>query len=362
MPQSLEKGKISSTQFMFLVINQAVAYAIIVSTGIDMKQDAWLVILLGIAVIIGAALIYLALANRFPGKSYIAIHDIVWGPYLGKLYSALFLLFLFHATTIASGIFIDFQKEFLLTTPPLVIALFGIGVAALLASRGLEVLARCCHITMIFYIIIWGFLFVMMFPQIKPTNFQPVLQTPLPKLLIAALKNSAFLGIGYTFLIIFPFVADSRNTIRALILGFTIAGALLLMGIIWTIGVLGPAAGYFVYPALHASRLINIAETFTRMEVFAGIIFWTGGLITTAAFLYNVGAATGELLGLKKISTLMVPFWILCSLISTHNFPNISENLFNVKIFPWIYFPFQFILPLLTLLIAAIRKLPRKSS
>ena len=124
---------------------------------------------------------------------------------------------------------------------------------------------------------------------------------------------------------------------------------------------LGPTAGYFTFPALAASRLINIGEVFTRMEVLMGIIFWLGGFIQNTIFIYNLISAMGELLKLKTIKTLAIPMWMLLSLLAVHSFANISDDIFHgMKVHIWLTFPFQYVIPFLTLMVAIIRKLPRE--
>lgn len=359
----LEKGKISSTQLIFLIISYNVGVSIIITVGAEAKQDAWLAVLLGPLISLGLGLLYLALANRFPGKTFIAIHDIVWGPFWGKLYSAIFLIFFLHENSLLDGAFIYFQKEFLLNTPVLILAFLGVGLAVLLASRGLEVLARCNQLIVIFCSINWIILFFMILPEIRLSNFQPVLQTPLSLLVRTTLRCVAFnFSTGYIFLMVFPYVSDNYKIFSAIIKGFAISAVLLLTGVLLTTGVLGPATGYFVYPALSATRLINIGEVFSRMEILTGAVFWIGCFALVSLQLYGLIMASSELLKLKSF-TLALPLGILVALLSIHNYLSISEQqVFAEKVYIWEAFPFQYIFPALLYLTAVIRKLPREGS
>jgi spore germination protein KB len=359
----LEKGKISSTQLIFLIISYNVAISVIITVGAEAKQDAWLAVLLGTLISIGLAWFYLALANRFPGKTLIAIHDIVWGPFWGKLYSIIFLIFFLHENSLLDGAFIYFQKEFLLNTPALILAFLGVGLAVLLASRGLEVLARCNQLIVIFCSTNWIILFFMILPEIRLSNFQPVLQTPFSLLVRTTLRCVAFnFSTGYIFLMVFPYVSDNHKIFATIIKGGAISALILLMGIVMTTGVLGPATNYFVYPALSATRLINIGELFSRMEIFTGVVFWIGCFALVSLQLYSLIMASSELLQLKSF-TLALPLGILVALLSTHNFLSINDQTFFAeKVYIWEAFPFQYIFPALLYLTAVIRKLPRKDS
>jgi hypothetical protein len=80
-------------------------------------------------------------------------------------------------------------------------------------------------------------------------------------------------------------------------------------------------------------------------------------------YAYNLTTATGELLRLKSYRTLALPLWILLSLLSIHSFASNIDNVeFALRIYQWLIFPFQYIIPLVTLLAAVIRKLPERET
>lgn len=361
---SPEKGRISSTQLIFLFIVYLVSTAFLFTAGVEAKQDAWLVALLGMAISLITVLIYLALACRFPGQTFITIHEQVWGTFLGKGFSALFLLFFFINTSTAINLAFSFQKELLLNTPPLVLALLSSGISLILVNCGLEVLARCNQLICTFNMIIWGFIFLLAIPEINLANFQPVFQSSIPVLIIAALRASAFsFATGFGFLLIFPRVRDSQKICISTIIAFGVSGLYLLSAVIFTIGILGPTIGYYTFPALNASRMINIGEIFTRMEVLTGVIFWLGMFFIQTIYIYNFTMTAAEFFQLKSSRTMSIPLWILLSLFSIQSFASSSDNVeYGLKVYAWLIIPFQYIIPLLTLMVAVIRKLPQEGS
>jgi spore germination protein KB len=349
---------------MFLLLGYLVPATLSFSIGAkDVKQDAWLTVIIGMAFSLGLALLYLALANRFPGLSLIAINDQVWGCYLGKVFSMGFVLFYLFVTSLAVGMTANFQREFLPNTPALILGLLGAGISAFLVSAGLEVLARCCQIFGFFHIPIWCLLFLANLPAIDLTNFQPILQTPWLFLGFGSLFISVFTADALMpFMMIFPHVHDAEKMYAAAVKCYIIAGGYILMGFLFTFGILGPTADQFTYPTLNATRMIDIGEVFSRMELLFGIIFYLGAFFRQTLFFYNLTKATGEFFNLKSPQILCLPLGILLSLLSIHTFASSADDVvFAMQINPWLLFPLYYLYPALTLLVAAIRKLPRQN-
>jgi spore germination protein KB len=205
---------------------------------------------------------------------------------------------------------------------------------------------------------------VMLLPQFKLVNLQPVLETPLLKLLAAGHRAAAFpFGEAVAFLMIIPFLNAPRKSRSAVVTGLIFAGLVLTVAIIRDIGVLGAAVDYFLYPSYSASRLINVGEVFTRVEILMGITFLSTVFIKVAILIYSLMLGTAQLCKLKSYRTLTIPVWILISLLGIHNFTNVTENLeFINKIYPFYALPFEVGIPLFTLVAALIRKLPREGS
>lgn len=361
----LEEGKISSLQIFFMVTGFTLGSSVLFPPGSGISHDNWLAAIWGLTEGILFALIYLALANRFPGKTLIEIADLVWGPYLGKLFSVIFLFYLFHLGSLVITNAMDFIKFTLLpVTPTSVFILFGILICTVAASAGVEVLARSITILVILAIAAFFLVDVMLIPQFKLVNLQPILETPLLKLLAAGHGAAMFpFGEAVAFLMIIPFLNAPRKCRSAVITGLIFAGLVLTVAIIRNTGVLGATANYHLYPSYSASSLISVGEVFTRVEILIGINFLNTVFIKITILIYAVMMGTAQLCKLKSYRTLTIPVWILISLLGIHNFTNVPENLeFANKIYPFYALPFQVGIPLFTWMVALIRKLPREGS
>jgi spore germination protein KB len=363
----MRQTEISAIQLIFLLLNYLIPASLVFSIGVEIGPDAWVAGLLGFGISFGFALLYLKLAARFSGRTLIAINDAVWGPWLGKICSAVFFLFYLCISFITVNIATRFQKEFLINTPDLVLSLMATATSFLMVGCGLEVIARCSQVVTNFFLNpLMLLVIVLLIPDMQLPNLKPLFQTPFPLFLQAALRVGAFsFGTGFSYLMIFPHIRESKfkQVYPDIGKAFAVGAAYHTIIITSIVLTLGPTAGYFLFPALHATRLINIGEVFTRMEVLTGIAIWLRIFLFQTMYAYNLTTAAGELFRLKSHRTLCLPLMILLSLFSIHSFANSIDDVeFALRVYQWLIFPFQFILPLLTLLVAVIRRLPGKET
>ena len=358
-----EEGKISAFQLFLLIVGFTLGSSTLLPPGGGIGPDNWLAPILGLGEGLLFALIYLALASRFPGKTLVEIDDLVWGPYLGKLFSIAFLFYLFHLGSLVITNALDFIKFTLLPqTPPAVFILFEVGVCALAASAGVEVLGRIVTVLVIAATAMYFLVNILLLPQIKWINFQPLLATPWLKILAAGHRAAVFpFGEAVAFLMIIPFSNVPRRARSSVVAGLCFTTLLFIGAIIRNTGVLGATADYFLYPGYSASRLINVGEIFSRLEIFMGINYITTIFIKTSILIYILMLGTAQLCKLHSYRTLTIPVWLLISLLGMNNFANVIQNLeFANKVYPFYALPFQVGIPLLTLVTALIRKLPRE--
>jgi spore germination protein KB len=363
--QVQEEGKISNLQLFMMIAGFTLGSATLFPPGSGVRQDNWLAILLGLAEGIVFASVYLALTKRFPGKTLIEITELVWGPYFGKLLSVAFLCYLFHLGSLAITLVMNFIKFTLLpATPVSVFVLFGISICFVAASGGIEVLARSFAVLVILAIAVSLFVDVMLLPQFKLENLQPVLETPLPRLLAAGHRAATFpFGDTVAFLMLIPFLNAPRKANPSIFAGLIIAGLVLTTASIRNTGVLGATTEYFLYPSYSSSRLINVGEIFSRIELLIGINFITTNFIKITLLIYSFMLGTAQLCRLKSYRTLTVPVWILISLLAIHNYSNVVESQeFLRRVYPFYSLPFQVGIPFFTWIMALIRKLPHEGS
>lgn len=361
----IEKGQISSSQLMFLVAGFIQGSTLIVTLSFRVtKQDTWLAVLAGWILSFPVALIYVAIMQKFPGKNLVQINDLVYGPYLGKLLSAIYVLGFFLLITVQN---LRYLGDFILTyimpeTPLVVITIMFTFICAWAVRSGIEVLARCSGILVVITSLIVVATFTLLLKDMKFTNFLPVLETPLKDFIQGthAMVDIPF-GETLTFLMIIPYLNKIKQARSSVLLGFIIGGATLLTVTIRDIAVLGITTAIMAQPSFEAVRLIDIGKILTRLEIFVAIVLLVTLFLKVSVFYYASVLGTAQLFNLRSYLPLVLPVGILCIALTIMLADSTMEQVF-VASDSWLFYivPFEILLPSLTLVIAKIRGLSEK--
>jgi spore germination protein KB len=362
-PLGLEKGRISETQLTMLIISFLLATALLFSPSGEAGHDSWIALLLGMGEALLFALLYAALAARFSGRSLTEVFSLVYGVIGGRVVLSLFLWYLFHLGAIVLTNFSYFLNTLVLIETPSPVIIFSIALVSIYAARhGLEVLARCSQVLLpsaVFLIIVT---FVLLLKDFQWEFFHPVLEVSARQLLFSAHTTAAFpFGESVAFLLAIPALGNGQKLWRPLFFGILISGGILVMNAVQNTGILGNVQDIMFFPSFKAVREINIGLILTRVEVIVAVNFLTLGFLKVAYLLYGVILGAAEALGLRDYRVLGYPLGILIALLSLLNFSGIYENFeFAARVYPFYALPFQVGIPLLTLVIALIRRLPRE--
>jgi spore germination protein (amino acid permease) len=359
----LEKGKIDNYQFVILIIGFLLGSAIIFSPGGQAKHDAWIAIILGMGEGIIFALIYGYLSKRFQGKTLIQIHEIVYGPYIGKLISLMFLWYLLHLDSMVVENFMDFLSITTMPrTPDAILSILLMAVCAYAVGKGIEVIARCSQILVPLIIGLFFFVLALLIKNINLKNFFPILEVPFKNLLVAAHGAASFpFAETVAFMMIFPFLKSNREVPAVVIKGLLIGGFLLVLQAIRIYGLLGATAGLYAYQNFQADRLVNVGTLINRLEILAVIGSVAMGFVKIVVLLYGIVLGGAQMLGLRSYRPLIIPVAILIIILAQINFRNVNENImFAQQIYPIYALPFELGIPLFTFIIAFIRGLPKK--
>jgi len=356
---ALEKGRINSTSLTMLIFGFAVGSSIIAPPGRGAGTDAWFAILIGITEGLLIAAVFLLLSKRFPNKTLVEISDLVYGPYLGKIISILFLCYLFHLGSLVLSDFIEYLSSlFLIRTPPIVLVAAMSLICVSAAKKGIEVIAGCAVILVYVGLFFYLLTILLLLKNFEIKYLQPVLTIPAEQLLWAAHGAATFpFAETVAFLMVLPFLTNKRDAVPATFKGIIFAGLVLTIDAVLNIGILGASEKVYLYPSYYAITTISIAEIITRVEIVASLLVLAYGFLKIAVLLYGVSLGAAQLCSLRSYRPLVMPVAVLMSILALYNFPNPAEYIrFNNKIYPVYALPFQLVIPLLTLIIAVIRK------
>jgi len=362
----IEKGKISGTQFMFSVACFIQASALLTTFIPDITlQDSWLVLLSGAVLCLPLAWLYRTLMVMFPDRNLLQILSEVYGSVLGKTIGAAYIWFFFTLTSLNLTDLGNFTKLTIMQeTPNVVLLLMCILVSAYAVRNGIKLVTRYSTLFSVTTFILLGFCIILMLNQIKLENFLPMFDQPVGKYVqgIHIISTIPF-GELVVFLMIHPSAKlTRRDATKYLFLGFGLGGITILVVLLLNIGVLGNMLDMFTLPTLVMLRLVNLGMALSRMEIiFAVIVVML--LFFKITFLYYVSVlATAQFFKAKAYPQLALAAGAFIITYGLTLYPSLVEHAASAQeITPFLWTPFEILIPLLTFFIAKLRKLPKTS-
>lgn len=356
----LENGKISSFQLVFLItafitgasvfLNPAALYA---------NQDLWLAVIAGLGESVVFILIYIKLVKKFPGKSMIQISEAVYGRYFGKAVAAFYLLYLLSLSLMYLRTFADFFTIVIMPqTPMLIFLVMFIIVCGSAIRQGIEVICGCNFVIIVLVIAEILLTLLLLIPNVDLNNFLPIFSDLSLGKFIKATNIAATIQFGdiVVFLMIFASLNKVEQTGKSIRLALIIGIILQLIIVFRNTSVLGITAPLYNFPSHQAVRLINIKNIITRIDVINDIALQMLMFTKITVLYYAVVLGSAQLLRMRTYIPLVIPIGTLIITLSFIIFDAGGPHWrFGADIYPFYALPFQFGIPLLTLIIATIR-------
>ena len=360
----LEKGVITNTQLMFLIIS-SMEFMVVSVNFVDSisKEDTWIALLAAYAVTVLVTFGYAVIAQKYPGKDLIDINDAVLGPFLGKIFSALYLWFFFEYMIHFDYYFNSFWITYIMTeTPRIVFIVMLMIVAAMAVKDGIETIARCSVVFAVLVAFMAFAVSVLLISHMKLSNFLPILNIT-PKDFIQSvhiLLTISFCDV-LVFLMIFPYAEKNAKIKKPLLLGVSLSTALGLIIVLATTAVLGVRIASSTSSTFAVTREIEIAEILTRLDVLIAITLLITIFTKVAVFYYATVLGLAKILKLRSYKPLIVPVGALAAAISANLYPSDMEQVYCAQyIWPFNASVFEILLPAVTLVVIGLRSLWKK--
>ncbi|MGM7722187.1 GerAB/ArcD/ProY family transporter [Metabacillus sp. Hm71] len=360
----MNKEKIGNIQLFYIMVGYVLGTAIILGLGLEVKQDAWIFILIGTLGGMLLMTIYTQLSAFYPDDTLVQMIPKIIGKYLSY---PIILLYIFHFTYSAARAcreLGDLLASTILTETPLIVTIVSFMVLVIYCLRGgIEPFFRMGEVVFPVYIfalmLIWTLLLSVEGNDVK--NLTPVLANGIKPVLKEAFPTALNFPFGETivFMMFFPFLNSKKNIKKIGIVAVLFGGILLTVNSIMIMSVLGPEIySQNIFSLLTATRMVTIADFLERFDVLvilmmvAGVFFKAGGFLFGAALgiahLFNLKQTRSVTLGLGTII-------ISLSLISANSYVE-HINIGFLFFVPYVHTFLQIIVPILLLCIAFIRK------
>jgi spore germination protein KB len=358
------KIQISPRQLMILVLLYSVGTVILHTPSpiaAFAKQDAWLAVILGTAAGLMLVWLYIKVAHLFPNLTLDQINEKVFGKWIGKLIN---FSFFFWVMTTGAGIpfhVSNFIKTFWMPETPIVSLTILFGTIVIGAVRlGVETFSRLAELLFFPFLILLIAFIGFVAPQIEVKHIQPVVENGVTPIIRASLFYvSVFSFSPVKFLMIFPFVNNSKAAGKAFYIGTCLGGILLLIIVLLNILVLGPEImANNSAPTYALAKKINVGDFLTRIEAIIAFIWLISTFIRAVMYFHVSLVVFAGLFGIQNVRPLSAPlgmFMIVLSLVIAPSDHYIADFLKDT----WFFYAgtFGLVLPLLLLGIAKIRKL-----
>lgn len=368
METILEQGKITGKQLMFTVAcfihGSTLLSAFVVNVT---RQDSCYAILLAFAASIPVALMYIKFFEIFPGKNIISINDIVFGKIIGKIVSCFYLFFFFSLVFLNVREVCNFVTGYILPETPLyAVSILFVTVCAYAAYKGITVMARYAFLCSA---LIFGFKIfstVLLFPQMDFSNYLPAFQLPLINYVnsvhvLLTLPFSEFM----VFMMIFPYVVENdREKIKKYFFsGMVIGFVLMLIVCIRDWAVLGDVATVVTQATFQATRMINIDDVLSRLEVLFAVGLLVLQFYKVSILLYASSIATAQIFGLKSYKSLVPVLGILAICYSIIVWDTVAESSYwGSNVAPFYSSFFEIVIPGITFIIVLIKQRKNKKN
>jgi spore germination protein KB len=353
------KEQISSNAVMFSIACFIQGTSLLSSfvTGVT-RQETWIVVVTGFILHLLILCIYVALANKFPGKDLIEINNCVFGKLLGKIFSIAYIFYFFSLSFLDSRILGDFVVGYIMPETPMVVILtMFIFTCCYAVRKGTIVMTNYSTLFVIITIGLPLFTTALLIPNMKLTNFFPMFSLPI-KNYIQGTHIQATLPTAGTFLFFMMFsdVQNPQKIAKPLFIGTIIGMSSMLFFVIRDTSVIGSSVALVASPTFEVIRLINVANVFTRMEILYALILIVLLFFQISTTIYATTKATSQLFNLNSYKVLVYIIGSLTTTFALLAFKSSDEHGFWGENFSATYCTFfSVILPFITLITAAIQ-------
>lgn len=366
----MQRLKITGHQLYSLTANAAFGGSVIVIASVVAaiaKQDAWISALL--TPILGMPVIWICwfLGSKYPGLTFVEIIKKILGRWVGTIVAASYIsicLTLSYHVPWYVGDFVTMQA--MPETPASVINMLFIIAVVIAILYGIETIARASEIYFIFVLILSVLTVLLVSPNAKFENLQPVLENGI----IPVFKGSYVLSNFIIFpivvvMMIYPaHIYNASEAKKSIFKGFLFAGFITFITILMSLLVLGSKiTAISEYPTYILAKEISLGIIFTRLEfIVAGTWIITQFMMGTLVF-YAAVRGISQLLGLKDHKKIVIPMGLIILVLSEIVFP---DDIYQRNWVNLVWLPYAttngFILPILLFIVYLIKRMIKKAS
>ncbi|MER2060188.1 MAG: endospore germination permease [Niallia sp.] len=322
--------KINSYQFLVLVIFFTIGTSILeVPSALADKtnQDAWITAIIGTGIGLLVIWFFTWIALWFPTLTYIQITEKIFGKWIGKAASLIFIsLPLLYTSSLLfqSGNFLN--THMMPNTPMVALNVLMVGILVMGVYLGLETIARSAEILFAFFFFTFFVFALLIAPEIRFENVQPVFEANLKSMV----QSSLFLVItssvnAIVILMIFPaFLNKVKQARRTFLIGNLIGGIVIIIITFLSISVLGAdKTANEIFPSYELAKRISTGDFIERIDVLMASLWIISLYFKMILYFYATVFGIAQVLNLKDYRPLTMPLGMIVVVLSLVIYPNV---------------------------------------
>jgi spore germination protein len=321
-------------------------------------RDSWLAALLGGIIVTLSTYFLFKLINRFPKQNFFQYLPRVWGKPLALLLCTGYFFFWASFLTLLFTNTIEVNKMFFLKKTPELIPIILLAIGAIwLVSYGFAAITRFIQIISPLYIIPVIIVVPLTLGEIDFDHFSPVLANGIMPVIKGAIIYSGYFHGLEVILFLSPFLAQTTGAFKPTLGGIILLNLLAFFFIGLAIGVLGiQNVNEILWPGFSMLSIIEIpgfpAE---RFELLFTLPLLIGVFVAISLTLYLLSFGISQVFKICRRKA-VIYITSFCSVFATLLIPNFAWSIYLRDLHTYIAIIFIYCLPLLTLLLAVLRK------
>lgn len=355
---TMKNEVISERQAIILVILFIIGTTILLGTGAQAKQDAWISVIIAMIFSTIFLLMYSRILSLYPGKDIFDILQILMGKNIGKLISILMIWFAFHDGTLIITNISEFTKTLVFDDTPVAVPMIFFSILLIWCIKeGIEVLGRWSEFFVWVILIIFITITALSIPQMDISRLNPILSNGFITIFQGAFSSFSYpFGELIIFTMVFSNISKTKNYKKTFMLGLLIGGGVVLLAVLRNLLLLGSDTISRVYfPSTMVLSLIRVGELLERLEMFVTINFLVCVFVKVSICIFAVCNGISKIFGFNDYKFIATPVTLLMLCFSFFVYKNTMEMAywaFNI----WQYYsiPFEVIIPFVVFVMAEI--------
>lgn len=354
----MHKEQITDKEAFCLLSLFIIGTSLILGVGGQAKNDAWIVGILGTILAIPIILVYARISYLYPGKDLFQIIRAIFGNFMGRALSILYIWYAFHLGALVIRNFGEFVNIVSLPETPMMVGMLSLGLVGVYAVRsGVEILGRISAYIFPMLLVVIVLAHLLTIPQWNIDYLKPVLGNGMQPVLSGVFQALAFpFAETILFVSVFQALKTKKSPYKVFLGGLLFTGVVIAVSTFRNIVMLGSYLDKLYFPSYVAVSRVSIGDFVQRVEVAVVIIFVFGAFLKYSVCLLTLCQGIADIFSLRNYRSIVLQAGLLMVYFAYTVYDNAMEmEYWAFKVYPYYAFPFQIIIPCIIWLLAEVK-------